>query len=266
MSGKGMNESKYSKREYLAFIGASVLEDEKSVLVGTGLPIIATMLAQKTHAPNLLIMFEAGGMGALLPELPISVGDSRTYHRGIAASSMHDVMSLSQAGYVDYAFLGAAQMDMYGNINTTVIGDHDLPKVRLPGSGGANDGASFAHKLIIIIANQAKRTFVDRVDFLTTPGYLTGPGSREQAGLARESGPHRVITQLGIYGFDEETKRLKLISLHPGVSVEEIKANSSFEIALPERITTSPEPTIRHLKILREEIDPAGIVLEKLSS
>jgi len=260
---KGIAEGKYNLREYLAFIGASVLEDKKSVFVGTGLPIIASMLAQKSHAPGLLIIFEAGGMGPLLPELPISVGESRTYHRGIAASSMHDVMSLSQAGYIDYGFLGAAQMDIYGNINTTVIGDHALPKVRLPGSGGANDVGSFSQRLIIIIANQSKRTFVNKVDFLTTPGYLDGAGSRERAGLAKGSGPYRVITQLGIYGFNEETKRLKLISLHPGISRDEVKENSSFEFILPSEVGTSPEPTEQHLKILREEIDPVGIVLGK---
>lgn len=262
MAIKGIAEGKYNLREYLAFIGASVLEDKKSVFVGTGLPIIASMLAQKTHAPGLFIIFEAGGLGPLLPELPISVGESRTYHKAIAASSMHDVMSLSQAGYVDYGFLGAAQMDIYGNINTTVIGEHALPKVRLPGSGGANDVASFSDKLIIIIANQSKRTFVNKVDFLTTPGYLDGPGGRERAGLARGSGPYRVITQLGIYGFDEEEKRLKLASLHPGVSKDEVE-DSSFSIIIPEKVEMSPEPTEQDLKILREEIDPAGIVLGK---
>jgi glutaconate CoA-transferase subunit B len=263
MSKKDIAEKKYNLREYLAFIGASVLEDKKSVFVGTGLPIIAGMLAQKTHAPNLLIIFEAGGMGALLPELPISVGESRTYYKGIAASSMHDVMSLSQAGYIDYGFLGAAQMDIYGNINTTVIGNHALPKVRLPGSGGANDGGSFAQRLIIIIADQSKRTFVKKVDFLTTPGYLEGPGGRERAGLAKGSGPYRVITQLGIYGFDEQRKRLKLISIHPGVSIDQVKENSSFEIMIPSEVEITPEPTERHLRILRREIDPAGIVLGK---
>lgn len=256
-------KGKYNLREFLAFSGASVLEDKKSVFVGTGLPIVATMLAQRTHAPHLLIVFEAGGLGPQIPELPISVGESRTYFRGVAASSMHDVMSISQAGYVDFGFLGAAQMDVYGNINTTVIGDHDLPKVRLPGSGGANDVGSFSQRLIIIIANQTKRTFVNRLDFLTTPGYLDGPGSRERAGLPESSGPYRVITQFGIYGFDSETKRLKLISLHPGVSIAELKENSSFEITIPDKTTTSPEPTEEHLRILREEIDPAGIVLGK---
>jgi len=256
-------ETKYNLRELLACTGARVLEDKKSVFVGTGLPIVASMLAQRTHAPNLLIVFEAGALGPLIPELPISVDDSRTFYKAIAASSMHDVMSISQAGYVDYGFLGAAQMDMYGNINTTVIGEHDSPKVRLPGSGGANDVASFSQRLIIIIASQSKRTFVKKVDFVTTAGYLDGPGARERAGLAKGSGPYRVITQLGVYGFDEETKRLKLISLSPGVSIDEVRKNSSFEIIIPAKVETSSEPTEEQLRILREEIDPVGIVLGK---
>ncbi|MFC1942001.1 CoA-transferase subunit beta [Chloroflexota bacterium] len=255
--------SKYNLREFLAFTGASILEDKKSIFVGTGLPIIASMLAQRTHAPNSLIMFEAGGLGPQIPELPVSVGESRTYYRGVAASSMHDVMSVSQAGYVDFGFLSGAQMDAYGNINTTVIGDHDLPQVRLPGSGGANDVGSFSHKLIIFIANQTQRSFVSKVDFLTTPGYLNGPGARERAGLPRNTGPYRVITQLGIYGFDEETKRLKLISLHPDISVSDVIENSGFEIIIPDKFEISPEPTAEHLRILREEVDPAGIVLGK---
>jgi glutaconate CoA-transferase subunit B len=258
-----LTEGRYNTREFLAFTGASLLEDKKTVFVGTGFPIIAAMLAQKTHAPKLVIVFEAGGLGPLLPELPVSVGDSRTFYRAVSASSMHDTMSLSQSGYIDFGFLGAAQMDIYGNINTTIIGDHDLPKSRLPGSGGANDVASFSHRLIIIIARQSKRTFVDKLDFLTTPGFLNGPNAREKAGLARGTGPYRVITQLGLYGFDDKTKRLRLISLHPGVSIDEVRENSQFEIMLPDKIETSPEPTDKDLKILRQEIDPAGIVLGK---
>jgi glutaconate CoA-transferase subunit B len=258
-----LKEDRYNTREFLAFTGANVLEDSKTVFVGTGLPIIATMLAQKTKAPQLVIVFEAGGLGPILPELPISVGESRTFYKAVAASSMHDIMSLSQAGYIDFGFLGAAQMDVFGNINTTVIGEHDLPKARLPGSGGANDVASFARRLIIIIAGQSKRTFVNKLDFLTTPGFLEGPGARERAGLPAGTGPYRVITQLGIYGFDEASKRLKLISLHPGVSLEEVMENSQFEILLPEKIETSPEPSDKDLQLLRKEIDPAGIVLGK---
>ena len=258
-----LKEGRYNTREFLAFIGASLLEDKKTVFVGTGFPILAAMLAQKTHAPKLVIVFEAGGLGPQLPELPISVGESRTFHRALSASSMHDTMSLSQAGYIDFGFLGAAQMDMHGNINTTVIGNHDTPTSRLPGSGGANDVASFSHKLIIIIAKQSKRTFVSKLDFLTTPGFLDGPGAREKAGLPAGTGPYRVITQFGLFGFDDKAKRLKLISLHPGVTIDEVKENSQFEILKPDRVETSPEPSDRDLTILRQEIDPAAIVLGK---
>jgi acyl CoA:acetate/3-ketoacid CoA transferase beta subunit len=258
-----MNQQAYSLKELLVCNGARLLEDKKSVFVGTGLPMIAAMLAQKTHAPHILIVFEGGSLGPLMRELPISVADSRTFHKAIAASSMHDVMSLSQQGYVDYGFLGAAQMDVYGNINTTVIGNHELPRVRLPGSGGANDVGSFSDKLIYIIASQSKRTFVSKVDFLTTPGYLSGPGAREEAGLPEGAGPYRVITQLGIYDFESKTKKLRLISLHPGATIEMVQENSSFEILLADEINTSYVPTDNDLTLLHQQIDPAGLVLGK---
>ncbi|RLI11563.1 3-oxoacid CoA-transferase [Candidatus Bathyarchaeota archaeon] len=250
----------YSSIELLASVASRMLEDKKSVFVGTGLPMVAAMLAQKTHAPNLLIVFEAGGIGPLIPVLPISVGDSRTFWKAVAASSMHDSMSISQAGHLDYGFLGAAQIDMYGNINTTVIGPWEKPKVRLPGSGGANDVGSLCHRTIIIM-RQEKRKFVEKVTFLTTPGYLTGPGAREKAGLPEGTGPYRVITQLGVYGFDESTKRMKLISVHPGVTVEDVKANTGFELLIPEAVTETKPPSREELEILRKEIDPTGMVL-----
>jgi len=263
MSKTENSNGTYNMREYLAYMGAILLEDKKSVFVGTGLPIIAAMLAQKTHAPNLLIVFEAGGIGPALPELPISVGESRTYHKGVIATSMHDVMSLSQAGYIDFGFLGAAQLDVYGNINTTVIGNHDRPKTRLPGSGGASDVSSFSQKLITIVSKQSKQTFVNKLDFLTTQGYLGGPGEREKAGLPRGSGPYRVVTQVGVYGFHSATKKLELVSVHPGESVETVRSNSSFEILIPDKPATSPTPPPEYLRILREEIDPAGTVIGK---
>jgi len=148
----------------------------------------------------------------------------------------------------------------YGNINTTTIGQREKPKVRLPGSGGANDVGSLCRRTIIIM-RQDKRKFIEKIDFLTTPGYLTGPGAREKAGLPEGTGPYRVITQLGVYGFDEETKRMKLISVHPGVTVEEIKANTGFDLIIPETVTETQLPSEKELEILRKEIDPAGIVL-----
>jgi acyl CoA:acetate/3-ketoacid CoA transferase beta subunit len=255
-----MADTPYSATELLACVAARLLEDRKSVFVGTGLPMIAAMLAQRTHAPGLLIIFEAGGIGPQIPVLPISVGDSRTFHKAVAASSMHDVMSMAQAGHLDVGFLGAAQIDPFGNINTTVIGEHAHPTVRLPGSGGANDVGSFCHRTIIIM-RQDRRKFAAQLDFLTTPGYLTGPGARERAGLPADTGPHRVITQLGVYGFGEATKTLRLLTVHPGVMVDEIQANSSFPIPVAEPLAVSAAPTAEERRILRE-IDPTGLLIK----
>jgi len=253
-------KAEYSTVELMACAASRVLEDKRSVFVGTGLPIIAATLAQKTHAPNLFIIFEAGGLGPQIPMLPISVGDSRTFYRAVMASSMDYVMSTGQLGYVDYGFLGAAQIDMYGNINTTVIGSHDRPKVRLPGSGGGNDVGSVCWRTIIIMKQDTRR-FVEKIDFVTTPGYLTGPGAREKAGLPAGTGPYRVITQLGIMGFDEKTKRMKLLSTHPSITIDQVTSNTGFELLMPERVDVTEPPTKMELRILRTEIDPAGVIL-----
>ena len=253
--------STFTTTELMACAAARLLEDRKSVLVGTGLPMITTMLAQRTHAPDLLIIFEAGGIGPRIPVLPISVGDSRTFYQASVASSMHDVMSACQAGYVDFGFLGAAMIDRYGNINTTVIGEWDHPKVRLPGSGGANDVGSLCQQTIILMRQDSRR-FVERVNFITTPGYLYGPGARERAGLPAGSGPYRVITQLGIFGFNEATRQMQLLALHPGVGLTDIQANSAFEIPVhePLEVTIPPSETERRLL---HELDPAGMVVGK---
>lgn len=255
------SEGEYSLAELISCVAARLLEDNRSVFVGTGLPMMAAMLAQRSHAPNLLLVFEAGGVGPHVPELPISVGDSRTYYQAVSATSMHDVMSAGQAGYIDYGFLGAAMMDVHGNINTTVIGDWAAPKARLPGSGGANDIGSFCWQTIYIMRNQSTRTFVNQLDYLTTPGFLDGPGSREKAGLPANSGPFRVITQLGVYGFDE-TCRLTLLNIHPGVSIEEVQANSQFKIQIAEDLHETLPPTAEECRIL-SEIDPTRLVLGK---
>jgi acyl CoA:acetate/3-ketoacid CoA transferase beta subunit len=243
----------------MAVAAAKTLDDGKSVLVGTGLPIIAAALAQRTHAPNLLIVFEAGGIGPKVPTLPLSVGDSRTFHRAIMASSMDYALCIAQMGYIHYGFIGAAQIDCYGNINTTVIGNYDRPKIRFPGSGGANDVGSLCWKTIVLM-QQDRQKFVEKLDFLTTPGYLSGPGKREEVGLPAGGGPLRVITQLGVMGFDDETKRMKLLSVHPGVSVEAVKENTGFDLLVRSKLETSPDPTERELRILRS-LDPAGIVI-----
>ena len=252
----------YNTTELLACIASRELENGTSIFVGTGLPIIATMLAQRLHAPDLLIVFEAGGIGPKIPTIPISVGDSRTFYKAVMAASMDYAMGMAQVGLVDYGFLGAAQIDKYGNLNTTVIGDHDRPKVRLPGSGGANDVGSLCTRTITLMRHDKLR-FVEKLDFLTTPGYLTGPGARERAGLPAETGPYRVITQLGVMGFHEESKEMMLLNVHPGVTVDDVVENTSFKLIIPEKVSITAPPTGRELQLLREEIDPSGIVIGK---
>jgi glutaconate CoA-transferase, subunit B len=251
----------YTATELMACVASRLLEDRRSVFVGTGLPVIAAMLAQRSHAPQLLIIFEAGGVGPQVPQLPISVGQSWTFYQAAAASSMHDVMSASQAGYVDYGFLGGAMIDAYGNLNTTVIGDWEQPVVRLPGSGGANDVGSLCWRTIIII-RQDQRRFVEALDYITTPGYLNGPGARERAGLPEDTGPYRVITQLGVYGFDESSKRMQLLALHPGVSITDVQEASGFKILISDDLDITEPPTPEEQRLL-EGIDPARIILGK---
>lgn len=253
--------SEYNAIELMICAAARALEDGALVAVGTGVPCAAAMLAQKTTAPNLTLLFEAGGVGPLLPRMPISVGDSRTFYRGLMATSMADIMETCQRGLVDYVFLGGAQIDPYGNLNSTLIGgDYAHPKVRLPGSGGANDLGSFCWKTLVITPH-VKRRFVEKLDFVTTPGYLTGPGAREAAGLPRGSGPFKVITSLAVLGFDDATKRMQIESVHPGVTVQQVRDNTGFELLTRDPVAETPTPDAEALRILREEVDPLRYII-----
>jgi glutaconate CoA-transferase subunit B len=253
--GKMMPE--YNKLEQLACVAAQYLEDGKTVAVGTGLPLIAANLAQKTHAPNLIIIFEAGGISPIVPTLPISVGDSRTTHKCLMAAGLAESMETMARGLVDYAFLGAAQIDMYGNINSTQIGlDHARPKVRFPGSGGANDFGSLCWETLLVLRPHDIKKFVPKIDFITTPGYLSGPGAREAAGLPPNTGPSHVITDLGVLGFDTQTKRMKIEKVHPGINIATIRENTGFELLLDTKVSETAEPTPEELRLLREIIDP----------
>src|SRR4051794_24469291 len=246
--------------ELMICCAARALEDGRTVAVGTGVPCAAAMLAQRTHAPRLTILFEAGGVAPRLPTMPISVGDSRTFYRACMATSMADVMETCQRGMVDYTFLGGAQIDAHGNLNSTLIGrDYAKPKVRFPGSGGANDLASLCWR-IMVVTNHDRRRFVEKLDFLTTPGYLSGPGAREAAGLPAGTGPYRVITDLAVMGYDEN-KRMQVLSLHPGVTMEQVRANTGFAIDAVEGVTTTAAPGEEELRILREEVDPHRYLL-----
>jgi glutaconate CoA-transferase subunit B len=251
----------YNAMELMICCAARALEDGRTLAVGTGVPCAAAMLAQRTHAPRLTIVFEAGGVAPQLPTMPISVGDSRTFHRAAMATGMCDVMELCQRGQIDYTFLGGAQIDAFGNLNSTQIGpDHARPKVRLPGSGGANDLASLCWR-ILVVTNHDKRRFVETLDFLTTPGYLTGPGAREAAGLPRDTGPYRVITDLAVMGYHPETRRMQVLTLHAGVTMDRVRANTGFAIDAVADVGQTPAPREEELRILREEVDPLRYVI-----
>jgi len=254
----------YSLRELMAVVAARQLQDKKSVAVGTGLPLVAAMLAQQTHAPNLVIFFEAGGIAPQLPTLPISVGDSRTIHRALCTTTLIDIMDSMRRGFIDYAFLGGAQIDKYGNLNSTMIGeDYEYPKVRFPGSGGANDFGSLAWETLIIMDRHGPRRFVEKVDFITTPGYLYGPGAREEEGLSPGTGPSKVITDLCLFDFDPETKLMRLKAVHPGITVEDVKKATGFEFIITDEIETTIPPSEEDLRLLHEVIDPNGFVFKK---
>ncbi len=251
----------YNAMELMICCASRALENGRTVAVGTGVPCAAAMLAQRTHAPDLVVLFEAGGVAPRLPTMPISVGDSRTFWRAAMATSMADVMETCQRGLIDYTFLGGAQIDAYGNLNSTIIGaDYTHPRVRLPGSGGANDLASLCWR-ILVVTNHDPRRFVEKLDFLTTPGYLTGPGAREAAGLPPGTGPYRVITDLAVLGYHEQTRRMQVLSLHPGVQLEQVRAATSFALSVCEPLGITQPPTAEELRILREEIDPHRYLL-----
>lgn len=249
-----MDNQAYNPSELLICTAARLMPDNTTAFIGTGIPMLAASLAQKMHAPNLVTIFEFGGTGAIIEKLPTAVGGQNTFHRAVAASGICDIMETAHRGFIEYGFLGGAQIDPYGNLNSTVIGDHDHPKVRLPGSGGSNDVGSHCWQTIAIMRHD-KRRFVEKVDFITTPGYLSGPGAREAAGLAPGTGPYRVVTNLAVMGYHPESKRMMLLATQPGVSVEQVLENTGFELLLAEEIQENPPPTPEELRILREEVD-----------
>ncbi len=250
-----MTNEPYNTAELVTVMSARALEDGKIVFGGAGMPLVACILAQQTHAPRLTILFEGGVIGphVVAGKLPPSTNEQRCARKANMLLSITDILLLQQRGYVDYGFLGGAQIDQYGNLNSSFIGDPDKPKVRLPGTGGANDIASLASKILVAMHHEKKR-FVEKVDFITTPGYLQGGSSREDAGLL-VGGVHQVITHLGLFGFDKKTRKMNVEALHPGASIEEVKERTGFELVIPDDIPRTTPPSDEELRILRE-LDP----------
>jgi glutaconate CoA-transferase subunit B len=244
----------YNATELLICTASRLMEDGATVFIGTGIPMLAGALAQKMHAPNLVSIFEFGGTGAILDELPLAVGERRSFHKAVAASGILDIVETAQRGFVEYGFLGGAQIDPYGNLNSTVIGDYEHPKVRLPGSGGGNDVGSHCWRTIAVMRHD-KRRFVEKVDFITTPGYLSGPGARRAAGLPPGTGPYRVVSNLAVMDYHPVTRRMRLLRTQPGISIAEVLDNTGFDLLVADEIAENPAPTEEELRVLREEVD-----------
>ena len=249
-----MAENGYNPTELLICTASRLVPDNTTAFIGTGIPMLAASLAQKMHAPNLVAVFEFGGVGAVLDDLPLAVGERRTFHMAVAATGLADMVETAQRGFIEYGFLGGAQIDPYGNLNSTVIGDHDHPKVRLPGSGGGNDVGSHCWRTIAIMPHDQRR-FVAKVDFITTPGYLSGPGAREAAGLPVDTGPYRVVTTLAVLGYHPDSKRMMLLATQPGVTIDDVIEKTGFELLMADEIEEYPPPTDEELRILREDVD-----------
>jgi glutaconate CoA-transferase subunit B len=244
----------YTASELLAVMSARLLRDGQVVFAGVGIPLLAATLAQRLHGPGLTILFEGGTIGAFVEpgKLPPSTNEQRCTRRANMVLGSTDVLLLLQRGYVDIGFMGGAQIDRHGNLNSSFIGDPQQPRTRLPGTGGGNDIASLTQ--MIVAMKHEKRRFVERVDFVTSPGFLTGGHSRREAGLVA-GGMFRVVTDLGLLRFDEQSKRMKLLALHPGVTAERVQQHTGFELlAAPDLPCTDP-PTEQELAVLRH-LDP----------
>jgi glutaconate CoA-transferase subunit B len=258
MSDTATNDGAYTKNEMMIAASARTLASERICFVGVGLPNIVCNLAQRTVAPDLQLVYEAGVFGARPARLPLSIGDPTLVSGSTAVTSMFELFAFYlQAGLIDAAFLGGAQIDRFGNLNTTVIGDYAAPSVRLPGSGGACEIAIHARKILVIM-RQAKRSFVERLDFRTSPGH-SGDPEHDRARGWFGSGPTSVVTDLGTYGFDEATGEMTLLTLHPGVSLEQVRENTAWEPRVAESLGQTPRPTGEELRIVRE-LDPAGVL------
>jgi glutaconate CoA-transferase subunit B len=253
-----MSETTYTDSEMMVAVAARVLKGARTVFVGVGLPNIACNLARYTVAPDLELIYESGVYGARPERLPLSIGDPTLVSGAVSVVSMADLFGLYlQRGLVEIALLGGAQIDRYGNLNTTVIGDYKKPKTRLPGSGGACEIAINAQRTFMIMRLK-RRAFVDKLDFLTSPGHLSGGDSRARLGLPG-GGPELVITDKAVLTFDNPQREMQLGELYPGVTVKDVQAEIGWPLRLAETIQETAEPTTEELHLIRDVVDPQGM-------
>lgn len=249
----------YTNKEMMALAAGRLVGNGDILFAGTGLSMLAATVAKRIHAPESTVFFETGGIDPALDELPLAVADPRVMSRTCMNSGLLDAFSiLAHRRLRTISFLGAAQIDAFGNINSTCLGDYHKPRVRFPGSGGACDAMSQAYAVILFMQHDKKR-FVEKLDYLTSPGWLTGGDSRREAGF-RRGGPMAVVTNLGVMKFDETTRRMYLSELYPGVTAQEVADSTGFEMDVT-RSTKAVPPSEKELKALREEVDPQRLIL-----
>jgi glutaconate CoA-transferase subunit B len=251
----------YSLKEMMAIVAARIIQDNDIVFCGTGISMLAAMAAKHINAPHSIIFFETGAIDSKLAELPLAVGDSRVMHGASVHGGLAEAFATMQCqwwGQRVLGIMGAAQIDRFGNINTTTIGDYHSPRTRFPGSGGSCDVASFVGRTIIFMKHE-KRKFVKTLDYMTSPGWIDGPEGRKEAGLP-EGGPKKVISDLGIMGFDNTTKEMFLEACYPGITPQEVINRTSFEMDTS-RAGHVEAPTEEELRVLRTVCDPHGLIL-----
>ncbi|MBI4240181.1 MAG: acyl CoA--acetate/3-ketoacid CoA transferase subunit beta [Candidatus Rokubacteria bacterium] len=254
----------FTEAEVMIALCARLLEDQKTAFIGFGMPQVAAILAQRIQAPQLVQVFEFGAIGPtpLTPFVRNTMGGPSNCYRSIAWTNMNTIFAQAQLGLIDYGVLGATQIDLYGNINSTMLGaDYARPKKRFPGSGGANEVASYCWQTIIIMMHERRR-FVPRVDFITSPGYLDGtPSARERAGLPAGTGPWRVVTSKALFGFDPDSRMMTLLGVLQGLPPEQVLAEMDFKPLVAAAVEELDPPSAQELRILREEIDPARTII-----
>jgi len=256
----------YTSDELMVIEASRFISNIDTVILGTGLPMVAAIFAQKTHAPEVNFVVESGSIDPILPFAPFTVADPIIGNKAVKTGSLREVLGcLVQRGLVDIGFLGGAEIDQFGNINSTYIGDPQSPKVRLPGSGGANCIASCVPKILIISPHE-KRRFPARVQFITSPGYIDGPDGRKKAGLKMEKPDIIVITDLCVMQINPDTGRLELIKVMPGVTVDEVNENTGFEPRPRKKMEEVELPAEEELRILRDEVDPDHVYLQGFSN
>lgn len=253
----------FTDTEFMICTAARLLEDRKTVFVGWGMPQLVAMLAERLYTPQLVQVFEFGAVGpqSLTPFVRGTMGGPSNVYRSLQWSSMNWAFSYAATGYLDYGMIGAAQIDSYGNVNSTLLGGtYERPERRFPGSGGGNEVASLCWRTILVMKHEPRR-FVEQLDFMTSPGYLNGPEGREKAGLPRSTGPWRVVTSKAVFGFDPDTKRLMLLGVLKGLSSSGVLEGMEFRPGVAESVEQISPPTEEELRVLRQDIDPSGIII-----